>query len=238
MKRFAGGVEVYTPDEGARQVIGPWTSRTIIAHRMVQTLHEYEPGTSDSRLTPGTEEVLYVVSGNGTGVIDGARYALRPGTGVYLAPGVVSTFVNPGPERLVIVSVACRAPHHHVTMDDDRRTVHESEREGVRASKDREFRLLVTTDLGSQQLTQFLGWVTTSKAPFHHHPYEEIIFILDGHGVLHLKDYPSVSEFGPGTSIYLPAGAVHCLENPGPTPIRLLGVFHPCGSPGVAYDDE
>ena len=238
MKRFAGGVEVCPPDEGARQVTRTWISRTIIAHRLVQTLHEYEPGTSDSRLAPGIEEVLYVVSGDGTCIIDSTPYALRPGMGVYLAPGDVSTFVNPGPKRLVIVSVACRATRDRVRTDHGRRTVHESEREGERASKDREFRLLVTTDMGSQQLTQFVGSVTTSKAPFHHHTYEEVIYILEGHGILHLKDSPSVSEFGPGTSIYLPAGAVHCLENRDPTPIRLLGVFHPCGSPGVAYDDE
>jgi mannose-6-phosphate isomerase-like protein (cupin superfamily) len=235
---FAGGVEVYTPGEGVRHVSGPWTSRTIVAHRLVQTLHEYKPGTSDSRLAPGIEEVLYVVSGDGTCIMDGMRYALRPGTGVFLPPGVVSTIENAGPELLVIVSVACRASPEPVTADNARLTVHESERESIRASKDREFRLLVTTDMGSRQLTQFLGWVTTSKAPFHHHTYEEVIFILDGHGILHLKDHPSVSEFGPGASIYLPAGVVHRLENPGRTPIRLLGVFHPCGSPGVAYDDE
>lgn len=36
----------------------------------------------------------------------------------------------------------------------------------------------------------------------------------------------------------LEGGVLHCLENPGPSPIRLLGVFYPSGSPGAAYEDD
>lgn len=94
------------------------------------------------------------------------------------------------------------------------------------------------TDVGCQTVTQFVGWIPRSRAPFHRHTYEEAIYILEGRGILHLRGQSAAAEFGPGTSIYLPVGVVHCLENPGPAAIRVLGVFHPSGSPGVAYEDD
>jgi mannose-6-phosphate isomerase-like protein (cupin superfamily) len=42
----------------------------------------------------------------------------------------------------------------------------------------------------------------------------------------------------PGTCIYLPRQVNHSLKNLEATPIRLLGVFHPSGSPAVRYGDE
>ena len=31
--------------------------------------------------------------------------------------------------------------------------------------------------------------------------------------------------------VYLPPGCVHCIENTGPGVMRIMGVFHPAGSP-------
>ena len=114
-----------------------------------------------------------------------------------------------------------------------RLVIHEREREAI-PSGDRRFKYLVDKDLGCRQVTQFLGYIPLSKAPFHSHTYEEAIYILQGEGVVHTDD--GSSEFGPGTSIYLPPGARHCLENPGPGTVRLLGVFYPSGSPATRYD--
>ena len=61
------------------------------------------------------------------------------------------------------------------------------------------------------------------------------IFVIDGEGVLHLggNDTP----LRPGTCVHLPPLQEHCLENTGPTPMRVLGVFHPSGSPASkAYE--
>jgi mannose-6-phosphate isomerase-like protein (cupin superfamily) len=114
--------------------------------------------------------------------------------------------------------------------------VHEDEREDIRAGEDRIFRYLVHTDLGCRQVTQFAGWIPPSKAPFHYHTYEEVIFILEGSGMVHVDE--EACEFDAGSSIYFPAGVRHCIENPGNTTIKLLGAFYPSGSPGVAYEDE
>jgi len=40
-----------------------------------------------------------------------------------------------------------------------------------------------------------------------------------------------------GSYLYLPRGVSHSLENTGDEDIRLLGAFHPSGSPAVRYDD-
>ena len=255
MKVLAGGCRVFDPEEGQVSVRGTWTARTVISREsgaklITQSVDEYSIGTSPARVNPAAEEVMYVVAGVGQCRIDGRVYPIRAGTGVFVPPGCSSSVRNRGPDLLRVVSACCpEDPGRRVTDDPGnggtgtgelgrRLAVHEDERELIRATGDRVFRLLVDPDLGSKQVTQFVGWVSPSKAPFHHHIYEEGIFILEGRGILHLKDQPSAAEFGPGTSIYLPVGVVHCLENPGPSPVRLLGVFHPSGSPALAYDDS
>jgi mannose-6-phosphate isomerase-like protein (cupin superfamily) len=69
----------------------------------------------------------------------------------------------------------------------------------------------------------------------HHHTYEEAIYVIEGEGRLHTED--GDAEFKGGSSIYLPRLVKHCLENTGSASIRLLGVFHPSGSPAARYDD-
>jgi oxalate decarboxylase/phosphoglucose isomerase-like protein (cupin superfamily) len=38
-----------------------------------------------------------------------------------------------------------------------------------------------------------------------------------------------------GACIQLPARTVHCLENTGEQPMRVVAVFRPAGSPAAAY---
>jgi quercetin dioxygenase-like cupin family protein len=46
------------------------------------------------------EELILVMAGSGTAVIDGERYAMQPGTTLYLAPNSRHTFLNEGQEPL------------------------------------------------------------------------------------------------------------------------------------------
>jgi mannose-6-phosphate isomerase-like protein (cupin superfamily) len=252
MKVLAGGCRVYDPGDGDVLSAGPWTARTVMsrasgAKLITQMIHDYEVGTSPAVVNPQSEEVLYVVGGSGTCHLDGHAYPLEGGVGVFVPPGASYHIENAGPETLRIVSACCPEDAGRRVSDDratrrpgeaPRRTVRQEEREAIRAGRDREFRYLVHTDVGCQSVTQFVGWIPKGRAPFHRHTYEEGIYILGGNGILHVRGQRGVTEFGPGTSIYLPVGVVHCLENPGPDPIRVLGVFHPSGSPGVAYEDD
>jgi mannose-6-phosphate isomerase-like protein (cupin superfamily) len=100
----------------------------------------------------------------------------------------------------------------------------------VEYTGDREFRVLLSAGLA---FTQFAGLIPPGRAPAHHHSYDEIVHVLAGRGVLHLAT--GDREIGAGTAIYLPPYHEHCLENTGTEPLRVLGVFHPAGSPAAKH---
>jgi mannose-6-phosphate isomerase-like protein (cupin superfamily) len=255
MKVLAGGCRVCSAEDGDVSTEGNRTARTVIspargAKRVTQTVSDYTPGWSPLVVNPNAEEVLYVAAGRGSCISSETRSALRPGSAVYIPPGAPYNIENTGPETLRIISSCCPL---RAGKTGSPAMVHEDERDEIRAGQDRIFRYLVHTDLGCEQVTQFVGWIPKSKAPFHLHKYEEVIYILEGRGILHFNGritaatglpdsqtpgLPDSVPFSPGTSIYLPAGVVHCLENPGPAPVRLLGVFYPSGSPGAAYEND
>ena len=44
---------------------------------------------------------------------------------------------------------------------------------------------------------------------------------------------PASKPLAPGSCVHLPPGRPHCLENTGAATLRVLGVFHPGGSPAA-----
>jgi mannose-6-phosphate isomerase-like protein (cupin superfamily) len=253
MKILSWGCRITSPDdewmtEGTRQYRMPVRRRNG-ALDIAQTISRYRRGAAPARRNAGSEEVLYVYAGAGQCRIDDHLYEIRSGHAIYIPPGALFQIVNRQDEPLEIVGACCpeetsveifpgpimNPASPGQTPDEKRRLViHESEREAI-PTGDRTFRLLVHQDLGCQRVTQFLGFIPPSRAPHHYHTYEEVIFILQGRGIIHADE--AACEFAAGTSIYLAPGQRHCLENPGPEDVRLLGVFYPSGSPGVNYKD-
>ncbi len=183
-----------------------------------------------------------MVEGEGVCYINGFAYPLAPGTGVFIPIGAEYSIENRGVTPLVIVSACCpedpdRTIREESTVipvgEQPKLTIHEADRAKLPATTGREFCLMVDKELGCQQVTQFVGWIPPSSAPFHYHTYEEVVFILEGHGILHVEE--DVCPFDPGSSIYLAVGSGIVFENPGPSPVRVLGVFYPSGSPAAAY---
>jgi len=250
MEFLPGGCRVFGADEGEAVRRGTWSCRTLIcrqrgARDIAAMVSEYAAGTSPAVVNPSAEEVLYAVSGQGTCHLGGFPYPLEPGVGLYVPPGSPYQVENPGAEKLVLVAVCCPEDEGRRILDElpeaqpagaaPRRTVREQERPPIPVA-DRHFKLLVNEDVGCRRVTQFVGFIPPSKAPFHYHTYEEAIYILEGEGLVHVEG--GSCRFGPGTSIYLPVGLRHCLENPGTKPVRLLGAFYPSGSPAVAYETK
>src|SRR3989442_1180007 len=97
------------------------------------------------------------------------------------------------------------------------------------AGEERRFRYLADEEVGSHDVTQFLGEIDPSRAPDHAHVYDEVIYVVEGEGTLHLDG--KQTPIGPGSCIHLPPRVEHCLENHGPGTMRVLGVFHPAGDP-------
>ncbi|MGH9556465.1 MAG: cupin domain-containing protein [Terriglobales bacterium] len=248
MRVLTGGVRVWIPGTGEARSEGTRTYRQLVCREngskgLAQTVSEYAPGRSLVRVNPVAEEALYVVSGHGTCRVSAHDYPLETGAGVFVPPGAEYSLENPGPDKLLIVAVTCPEDDlAHVVQQPiqktdprrkpPRRLVREQERK-IAVFGDRQFRVLVSDDLGCRNMTQFVGYIPLSKDPVHAHTYEESLYVLQGSGIVHAET--ESCQFTPGSTIYLPAGVTHCVENPLATAVRLLGVFQPAGSPAARY---
>jgi mannose-6-phosphate isomerase-like protein (cupin superfamily) len=212
------------------------TRLTFQAEHLEQRIVRFAAGRSRERTADSRHELLYVVAGRGELDVDGRQYPLEPGTGAFVAPGETYAVENPGPDELLVVSVSATAD---IDVDEARRqvTIRFADQPEHTASVERTFRYLVNEDAGCLDVTQFIGIVQPSKAPFHSHPYEELGYILEGEGVAHVggRSMP----LRPGSCFHLPPEKVHCIENVGPGEMRILGVFHPSDSPANrVYQDN
>jgi mannose-6-phosphate isomerase-like protein (cupin superfamily) len=206
------------------------------ADHLVQRVIRYAPGRSRERTAEGRHDLLYVVVGTGELHLEDERHALEPGVGAFVAAGETYAVENPGAEELLMVTVSATA-EHDVPEAHRKVTVNVRDQPEQMASTERTFRSLINEDAGCLDVTQFIGIVQPSKAPFHSHPYEELGYILKGEGVAHVGGQ-SV-PLRPGSCFYLPREKVHCIENVGHEPMHILGVFHPSDSPAArVYQDN
>ena len=196
--------------------------------RLEQRVIRFGPGRSAERALAGQQEVLYIVGGRGRLHVDWHTHELEPNMGVFLAPGETYAVENAGPEDLHVLSVL--APEDRAAAAGERRvTVRFDEQPELEASIERSFRYLVNEDAGCFDVTQFLGIVQPSKAPFHSHTYDEVGYVVAGEGFAHVDG--SSFPLQAGSCFHLPPDEVHCIENTGSGPMHILGVFHPSGSP-------
>src|SRR6266567_5358248 len=148
--------------------------------RLEQHVIRFAPGRSLERNNEGRQEVLFIVSGCGTLHLGGAQHALEPKTGVFIAPGESYAVENPGPEELLAVSVT--APPSGVG-GNRKVTVRYDDQPSLEATAEREFRYLINQDAGCLEVTQFVGVIPPSRAPEHHHTYDEVVYVIEGDGV-------------------------------------------------------
>ena len=229
--------------------------RSIGAEAISLRVIEFREGVSPGICNKESDEVFYVLedeanydkqAARATVYIDGFPSEVQPQTGIYLRPGKTLTVKNPRSSPVVFVSVRCPEPQNQSSFVEpitspksgisdessipfvslaDRRTI---------PTGDRWYRVLVDEEIGSSQVTQFVGSIPPGRAPDHFHNYEEVLFILRGEGRMWAGS--SNAPLHRGSCVYLPKRQVHCVENSGSDELRLLGVFYPAGSPSVRYD--
>lgn len=217
--------------------------RSVGCQNLEQRIFCYGAGSTLEMSSDISEDIMYVVAGQGRAVIDGKAYLLEPGTGLLAPPASRYRIENRGEQDFLLVSVLSPQPGQRApgaaecdVAPLNEHAVEEAEQETLPAG-DRWFKLLVNPRMGCQYVTQFVGFIPHGRAPFHTHTYEEVIYVLEGEGVVHIGagDFPLRA----GCSVYLPPLLPHCLENTGNDPIRLLGVFCPAGDPSSkASEDE
>ena len=240
-----GGCRVSTMHEGTPRVFDSlkvWNrvGRASGAEAISLRILEFGPGTSPGLRNRDCDEVIYVLEGECTVLIDGVGYQVGPETGVYLRPGQTLSVQNAGPGVVTFVSSQCPEETFEIA-DDSAASSSEQPSPIVRLSDrralptaDRWYRVLVDDEIGSEQVTQFVGSIPPGRAPDHFHEYEEVLFILRGEGRMWAGE--TSTPIGPGACIYLPKRQIHCVENTGAGELRLLGVFYPAGSPAVRYE--
>jgi mannose-6-phosphate isomerase-like protein (cupin superfamily) len=220
--------------------VGRETGAAAVSLRVL----EAAPGLGAPGLrSASAEEVLYVIAGRGTAFVDGWPHPLEPDTGLFVPPGACLTLAAEGEEILTLVSAQCPDPGPELRVVPARTSPSGGgppvgaaarlwERES-RPSGDRWYRVLIDAAAGSREVTQFVGAIPPGRAPDHFHEYEEVLCFLSGEGRLWAGDVSA--PVGPGMCAFLPRGQVHCTENTGAGELRLLGIFHPSGSPAVSY---
>jgi mannose-6-phosphate isomerase-like protein (cupin superfamily) len=232
--------------------IGRATGAQAISLRVM----EFAPRLSLTIQNEDCDEILYVLKSSdevGTTrgsewvnlLIDDRSYEVGVDSGIYIRPHQTFAIDNPGPDSITIISSQCpdpdRAPafvSSTASLPDPTTDLSSSivrlADQRAQPTADRWYRVLVDEEIGSAQVTQFVGSIPPGRAPDHFHQYEEVLFILKGEGRMWAGE--TNTPVAPGSCIYLPKGQVHCVENTGEGELRLLGVFYPAGSPSVRYE--
>ena len=237
--------------------VGRATGAKAISLRVM----EFAPGLSPAIRNDDCDEILYLldagsesagadpnevstarVSGWVNLLIDGQSFKVEPDTGIYVRPGETFAIDNPGPASITIISSQCPDPDRPPQFVSLPNSLAPTRQPPIvrladrpaQPTADRWYRVLVEDEVGSTQVTQFVGSIPPGHAPAHFHNYEEVLFILRGEGRMWAGE--TNTPIGPGSCIYLPKGQVHCVENIGEGELRLLGVFYPAGSPSVRYE--
>lgn len=89
------------------------------------------------------------------------------------------------------------------------------------------FRLLVDGDTSGGRLTLYEGMLPVGGPPLHVHEFDELILVLEGRVIVQLDE--SMDQLNSGDFAWLAAGHAHTFANPGPDPVRALGLAVPSG---------
>ncbi|NKB39144.1 MAG: cupin domain-containing protein [Gammaproteobacteria bacterium] len=211
------------------------------ARHLAQYVAQISQGESPVLSFPDSEVVIYIAAGNGNINISGETMVTPVETGIYVCADEAFRLTNLGSDELKAIITVCPGNVELQLLDEmpdnfnselkSRSATYDQSKRDTMA--DRHLLELVNSDLGCEQVTQFIGEVPRSRAAFHHHLYEEAIFIMSGEGMMWTTT--KKTKVVPGDLIFLPERQAHSLECTDSSGMRLMGVFYPAGSPKVNY---
>ena len=221
--------------------IGELISGATGARHLAQYYVLVQSGTTPVLSFPGAEVVIYLAQGEASVSISSREFAMPVETGAYVRAGEAFSLSNHDDSPLQAIITVCPGEADLVVLDEmpgnfdadcarRTRSYNIEERDHM---ADRHLMELVNHELGCEQVTQFIGEVPKSRAAFHHHLYEEAIYIISGSGTLWNQE--TKADVVPGDIIFLPERQAHSLECTDNGGMRLMGVFYPAGSPKVNY---
>ena len=232
-----------------------------VGARLARRLVDVPPGSQLDGTAGSAGELWFVIEGTGQLDVDGhPGVAVRPDHGLWVPPGASYRLHADGLADLRLDAVTLPASVLPDTALPDTAlpgatlpdaTLEPADGAGpasdqgvplacdlrdceVETTGDRHFRVLFGPGRGCAVATQFVGEIPPGRAPDHSHPYDEVVLVLAGEGVVHVGG--AEHAVSPGTCTHLPPGVLHCMENTGRTTMRVLGVFHPADSPAAKLE--
>ncbi|MGH3110785.1 MAG: cupin domain-containing protein [Gaiellaceae bacterium] len=197
-------------------------------------LRRIDDGASLTLLEADLDSLLYVVSGSGSFELDGAEDELAAGSAALVLAGESATIGGGGGGIEIVQATVGAAVDRHAPLGTRETVVRLDPERSEQALGTRAYQLLFGPHNGSTRATLFAGFLPPERSPWHYHLYDEIVFVPEGPGRLHLRD--SEAELGAGAAFRLRPREVHVVENTSPAgEMTLIGVFTPAGSPSAAY---
>ena len=190
------------------------------------------PGMSAEIADDELDSLVFVSTGSGRLVVGDEASPLRAhGAALVLAGEGAELEATDALEAVVLTAGA--ETDLHAPMGTRETVVSLDDADQQQATGARSFQILFGPHNGSTRATLFAGYVPPGKAPWHYHLYDEIVFVPEGPGRLHLGE--SIEELGAGSAFRLRPRQVHIVENPGDAAMTIIGLFTPAGSPSAAY---
>jgi quercetin dioxygenase-like cupin family protein len=181
---------------------------------------------------PEADTLLYVETGTGSLSLADRADALGARSAGLVLAGESAELQSTEPLEVVVAAVGA-GTELHAPMGARELVVSLETADAQRATGARSFQILFGPENGSARATLFAGYIPPGKAPWHYHLYDEIVYMPEGPGRLHLGE--ETTDLGPGAAFRLRPRQVHIVENLGSSELTIIGVFTPAGSPSAAY---
>jgi quercetin dioxygenase-like cupin family protein len=192
-----------------------------------------EAGASLAVDDPDRDSILYVFEGNGS-LSTAMGNALVPGSAALVLAGEQAELQAGAAGLGAILATVGPEADRHAPLGPREEVARLDTAETSAATGSRSFQILFGPHNGSTRATLFVGFVPPGRAPWHYHQYDEIVWIPEGPGRLHLGD--EVEDLGAGAAFRLRPREVHIVENASrDLELTIVGVFTPAGSPAAAY---
>ena len=232
---LGGLVARHAPARGPRTTVLLDTGTGRAGAGLVRQLIEIPPGGELAGTAAAAGELWFVIDGSGELNLDG-----QPAPGLVRdralwIPAGAAYRLQAAAGQALRVDAVCLPTAGDASVLGAAIPISRDLRDcAVESTGDRKFRVLFGPGLDCEAATQFVGEIPPGRAPEHRHTYDEVVLILAGSGVAHVDG--TDRELAPGTCLHLPPGTPHCLENTGTQTLRVLGVFHPAGTPAAKVE--
>ncbi len=224
-----------TPAAGTGPELLPAVAGSALALDLVRIW----PGGQLALTEPGGDQdlLLYAFEGSGALSLGSASHEL-PAAAAGLVLAGEDASLEAGADGLEAICVRVGPDVDlHAPLGRREVVVPLTDVDSDRATGTRSFEILLGPHVGSTRATLFVGHLPPGKAPWHYHLYDEIVWIPEGPGRLHLGD--GSEDLVAGSAFRLRPREVHIVENASDQrELALVGIFSPAGSPSAAYLTE